>query len=142
MMKKGITLSSIMLYISMFFVFLSVVMVTQANINRTNRTNLGTIKNIEDYTKLETAFLQSAKQSIQVQNINGVLAFSNGDTYRYENKIIYFNDGIFITNVEEYIINEIGKSSDGAVFFDVSVTTLNYDVSVTRQIIYTLEGSL
>ena len=106
MNKRGITMTSIVIYVVLFFVFTSIAIAISSNMNYESLSEKGNIINNEGIQKLQFNMLNSAKKSDAIYNINGKIVFSNNDEYYYdnENKKILKNDTVLISNVENFNI--------------------------------------
>lgn len=128
MNKRGITMTSIIVYVMLFFVFTSLAIAITSNMNYEALGQKGSIINYEQIQKLQFNMLNSAKKSNAVYNINEKIVFSNNDEYYYdsENSIVLKNNSILLTDVEDFKIidsyEEIGNSiKDSNVCIEITL---------------------
>ena len=102
MNKKGITMTSVVIYVILFFIFTSVAITISANMNYEALSEKGDIINNKNIQKLQFNLLNSAKSSNSVFNIEGRVVFSNNDEYYFDNTKgeIVKNNTTLIKNVE------------------------------------------
>lgn len=128
MNKRGITMTSIVIYVVLFFVFTSIAIAISSNMNYESLSEKGNIINNEGIQKLQFNMLNSAKKSDAIYNINGKIVFSNNDEYYYdnENKKILKNDTVLISNVENFNIIDSKEfvadvSQDKSIAIDITL---------------------
>lgn len=109
MKKDGITLTSIVLYVILFFIFSTFAIMMSTNMNYKTLAAKGDIWINEQKSKLEYNLLKSAKSSNRIDCINGKIAFSNGDEYLYDvsSKRVLKNGGVVAMDVENFSIIDI-----------------------------------
>lgn len=97
-------MTSIVVYVILFFVFTSIAVAVSSNMNYEALNQKGKIINNKNIQKLQFNLLNSAKLSDQVYNINGKIVFSNNDEYYYDldKKEIIKNNSVIISNVEAF----------------------------------------
>ena len=102
MKKKGITMTSVVVYVALFFVFTSIAVAISSSMNYEALNEKGNIINNKNIQKLQFNLLNSAKNSIEVFEINGKIVFSNNDEYYYDNqkKRIIKNDATLIVDLD------------------------------------------
>lgn len=107
--RSGISLLSMIIYVVLFFGFMAFATAISANMNYTSLSNKGMAMNSEQFEKLQSNMIDSAKNSESIDNINGKIVFSNGDEYEYnsEKKYILKNGGILVSNVTNFEIGDI-----------------------------------
>lgn len=132
--KKGITMTSIMVYVVLFFAFTSIATVISSRINKNLFNDRGNAINITAINKLEYNLLKSANESYNVdmtaEENKQTLTFSNLDIYVFdlENNVIYKNGGKLVKFVKACEVT----SQDNLINIDI---TLNkYTNEVTRNI--------
>ncbi len=105
--KRGITMTSIIIYVILFFVFTITVTVISSNFNLKLFTDRGLSININSFNKLQYNLLMSGKESSLVAIIGDELVFSNNDSYTYDSEkgVIRKNDGTLVSNVKSYSVN-------------------------------------
>lgn len=106
MNKKGITMTSIVVYVMLFFIFTSVAITISTNINFEALSEKGNIINNKNIQKLQFNLLNSANSSSNVYNISGKVVFSNNDEYYFDStkREILKNDTTLIKDVEKFNI--------------------------------------
>lgn len=112
--KRGITISSLVIYVVLFFVFTFFVTSVTANVNKTMFIERGKVNNTKNISKLNSYFVGSSKKSNDVYLVNGNIVFSNNDEYRYDanKKILYKNDKIILKGVTKFIpvVESVGSN--------------------------------
>lgn len=133
MNKKGITMTSVVIYVILFFIFTSIAITISTNMNFEALIEKGTIINNKNIQKLQFNLLNSAKSSDFVSNIEGRVVFSNNDEYYFDNtkKEILKNDTTLIKDVEKF---EIINSSE-------FVESVNEDKSVSIEVVVKKYGN-
>lgn len=106
MNKKGITMTSIVVYVMLFFIFTSVAITISTNMNFEALSEKGNIINNKNIQKLQFNLLNSAKSSSNVYNISGKIVFSNNDEYYFDStkREILKNDITLVKDVEKFNI--------------------------------------
>lgn len=119
MNKKGITLVSIVVYVALFFGFMTFATIISTNMNYTSLSYKGKILNIENFKKLEQNMINSAKSSTSVDDIGGNIVFSNNDEYEYnsDKKAILKNGGVLISNVTDFKVITVDKLNNVPEYF-------------------------
>lgn len=133
MNKKGITMTSVVIYVILFFIFTSVAITISTNMNFEALIEKGAIINNKNIQKLQFNLLNSAKSSDFVSNIEGRVVFSNNDEYYFDDtkKEILKNDTTLIKDVEKF---EIINSSE-------FVENVNEDKSVSIEVVVKKYGN-
>lgn len=105
--KKGITMTSIIIYVILFFIFTVAVTIISSNFNAKLFTDRGRSININSFNKLQYNILMSGEESNLADVIDGELVFSNNDSYTYDsvNRVIRKNGGILVSNVISYSVD-------------------------------------
>ncbi|MDO4283327.1 MAG: hypothetical protein Q4D02_06770 [Clostridia bacterium] len=143
MNKRGITMTSIVIYVVLFFIFTSIAIGISSNMNYESLSEKGNIINHEEFQKLQYNMLNSAKKSNEVYNINGKIVFSNNDEYDYneEDKTILKNDHVLIQNVENFSIlpsNDLVEIKDPNKGVAIEVTLKKYGSSKSEKMIFSV----
>lgn len=109
--KSGLTLTSIVIYVSLFFIFTVFAIAMSTNMNYKAMEEKANIYIYEQFDKLQYNMIISAKNSNIVDNIYGKVVFSNNDEYSYdsEKKVILKNGGILVKSVENFRIIECNE---------------------------------
>jgi hypothetical protein len=111
MKKQGLSLLSMVIYVALFFAFMTFATVMSTNLNYSSLTYKGKVMNYENFEKLQSNMVNSAKNSTSIDNINGSIVFSNGDEYVYnsDKKAILKNGGLLVSNVSSFDIVSIDE---------------------------------
>lgn len=114
MNKKGITLVTMVIYVALFFAFMTFASIMSSNMNFTALSNKGKIINEEEFQKLQYNIFNSAKNSTSIDKLYNDIVFSNNDEYLYddEKKCILLNDIPLVSNVKSFDIVSIDKLKD------------------------------
>lgn len=132
--KSGITVTSIVVYVILFFVFTSTTITMSSRFNKELFNDRGNAINITAINKLETNLLNSANNSYSAQKaVNGnkvTLTFSNSDEYVFDldSNIIYKNNGKLVKFLTGYNITAEEN------LLNIQVTLNKYTNQVTRTI--------
>ena len=153
--KSGITLTSIVIYVSLFFVFTVFAIAMSTNMNYKAMEEKANIYIYEQFDKLQYNIVTSCKDSEFVDNIYTKIIFSNNDEYSYdsEKKVILKNNGVLVKNVENYRIineNELKNVTDSyksnidtnASSIYIEITFKKYGKEITKQLIVTAGDEL
>ena len=111
--KRGITLTSLVIYLILFTVFTVFTMNISTNINESLLNDRGEAINYTNLVKFRTNIEISSLNSNNVSYVGNKLVFSNGDEYEYNlsNSSIEKNGGILCNNVSSYDLNIINRDS-------------------------------
>ena len=149
---------SMVIYVVLFFAFMTFATVMATNMNYTSLSYKAKVINAENFQKLQYNILNSAKESISVDNINGNIIFSNEDGYIYDSnkKCILKNGGKIVSDVNSFEIISIDKLSNipssflkiedneyvnldmSKDYICIKVTFKKYGVETTSQIFVTV----
>lgn len=106
--KSGITMTSMVLYVALFFAFSAFAIAVSTNYNHKTLMEKGNMWINEQVDKLQMNLLSSGRKSTDVSNIGGKIVFSNDDEYRFEDGKIYLNDGVCISDVTNFeLVNSV-----------------------------------
>jgi len=149
--KSGITLTSIVIYVSLFFVFTVFAVAMSTNMNYKALDEKADIYIHEQFSKLEYNMISSAKSSNTVDSISSQIVFSNNDEYKFDSskKVILKNNGVLIKNVENLRIIDTNKlenvDSNTAANIDsdidyicIEVTLKKYGKQIVKQLFVTV----
>ena len=102
--KRGITVSSLVLYVVLFFAITTFLSMVYSNMNDTLFNNRGMALNYTMLNKLEYNLTDSALQSVDIVLADNTLTFSNGDKYYYDSakKMVILNNGVLCTSVSKF----------------------------------------
>lgn len=137
--KRGITLSSLVIYIVLFTSFTIFVSTLTTNMNAKLFDNRGEAINYSNLNKLQYNIEDSSLSSNAVLVDENKISYSNGDNYVYnaEDKTIYKNEGILCKNVESFLVTlETGVN---AKKLTIEVTFNKYLNEMTKTIISCVE---
>ncbi len=103
--KSGITVSSLVIYVVLFFVFTFFVTTITANVNKTMFIERGKINNIKNVSKLNSYLVGSSKKSSDVYLVDKNIVFDNNDEYKYDSakQTLYKNDKVLLKGVTKFI---------------------------------------
>lgn len=153
--KSGLSLASMVLYVVLFFIFMTFAIAMSSNLNYKTLTEKGTILNQKDFEKLQYNLVSSANESEYIDNIQATsISFSNGDIYTYDdtNKTILKNGGTLVRNVMNFNaqksytsllnVSETAKNNINQYldYVLVSITFEKYDQKIDKQIFVTAKG--
>jgi len=137
--KKGITLSSLVIYIVLFTSFTIFVSSISTNMNERLLDNRGEAINYSSLNKLQYNIEDSSLESNDVIVEENAVSYTNGDNYVYnaETKTVYKNDGILCANVDSFNVTlEMGVNAKKVT---IDITFSKYLNSMTRTIISCVE---
>lgn len=132
--KKGITVTSITVYVILFFMFTTITTIISSRFNEDLFNDRGTAINITAINKLEYNLLKSADESdkseINIEDKKTTLKFSNLDEYIFDldKHVIYKNGGKLVDFLGDFKINP----NDDLI--EISVTLNKYTNKVSRKI--------
>lgn len=140
--KRGITVTSIVVYVILFFMFTTVTTIISSRFNENLFNDRGMAINVTAINKLEYNLLDSASKSknaeIEVENEteNYILKFSNSDVYEFDKnkQIIYKNGGKLVEHLKDYDIDILNYNS-----IKVNVTLNKYMNVQEKNIIINIE---
>lgn len=149
--KSGITLTSIVIYVALFFVFTVFAIAMSTNMNYKSMEEKANIYVHEQFDKLQYNILSSSKASNSVDDIYNKIVFSNNDEYSYDDnkKVIYKNGGKLVNNVENFKIinvdeltnvhNSFASNLDNKVnSLCFEITFKKYGIEITKQLFITV----
>ena len=133
-MKKGITLTALVIYLVLFFSFTAFVVAITSKYNEKVFTDRGVAINITELNKLEYNLTVSKSKSSSFSKIGDNIVFDNNDKYSYDpnNKVILLNDGILISNVDTctFSVNSVNNGNH----LIINLTLKKYLSTVTRNV--------
>lgn len=103
-MKSGMTMVSIVIYVTIFFTLSVFVISMSTNMNTKAMSEKGEMIVNEDIQKIQYNLMKSAKQSNRIDIIEDKIVFSNNDEYYFDDtkKILYKNSGILSKNIQSF----------------------------------------
>lgn len=137
MRKSGISMTSMVLYVSLFFAFSTFAIAISSNFNYKTLSEKGNMWVNEQFDKLQYNLIKSAKESTDVSNIAGKIVFSNNDEYEFDaskNRILK-NGGIIAMDVEIFeIINasDINSKNDFSANLDNELTNIAINIKLSK----------
>lgn len=137
--KKGVTLISLVVYISLFTVFIAFATSVSNGINERLFDARGQAINHTNLNKLEYNILSSEKESNSVELSGKTITYSNGDVYNFDESkgAILKNGGVLCSNVESF--EATIEKNDIANKISMNVTFNKYLNVLTRQVISCVE---
>jgi len=149
-MKQGITMISLVIYVILFFGFTVLAISISSNLNYRILNEKGMTVANENYLKLYTNLLDSAKKSTTMYTIGtDTIYFSNGDVYKLfkTENLVNKNGGVLVKNVEDLLFKSIDDitidssikgyvNKDKCFVFNVQFKKYNY--VLTKNIVITL----
>lgn len=149
--KSGVTLTSIVIYVSLFFIFTVFAIAMSTNMNYKAMEEKANIYIYEQFDKLQYNVITSAKNSNFVDNIYGKVVFSNNDEYSYdkEKKAILKNGGTLVNSVENFEViskesiknipdNFSSNMDDSKEYVCIEITFKKYGKQITKQLFVTV----
>ena len=108
-LKRGVTVTSLVVYIVLFSSLTLFLSATYTDLNERLFLSRGSAINYTTFNKLQYNLINSAKESNSVTIEGPYLAFSNGDKYAYDDvaKHITLADGVLCTNVDSVSVELI-----------------------------------
>ena len=129
--KRGITVTSIMVYVLLFFAFTTIATVISSRFNKNLFNDRGNAINVTAINKLEYNLIDSASNSYNVDVVangnNRTLTFSNSDVYVFDNdnNVIYKNGGKLVKFVKESKV----KIQEDVIAIDLTLNKYTHEVS-------------
>jgi len=123
MKKSGITMTSIMVYVALFFIFTSVSIAISSNMNYRTLSQKGEMIANEEIQKLQFNLFYSAKRSKFVEKINDRIVFSNNDSYFYdiEKQEVRKNETVLLRGVSQFEIVEDNMNRNDRIKIHIKV---------------------
>lgn len=123
MKKSGITMTSIMVYVALFFIFTSAAIAISSNMNYRTLSQKGEMIVNEEIQKLQFNLFYSAKRSRFVEKINGRIVFSNNDSYVYdaEKQELRKNETILLKGVSQFEMVEDTMNHNDRITIHVKI---------------------
>ena len=121
--KKGITVTSITVYVILFFMFTTITTIISSRFNENLFNDRGMAINVTAINKLEYNLLKSADESfdvkLKVEDKKTTIMFSNSDEYivDLDKHVIYKNGGKLVNFVKECSVNV----ENDIITFDITV---------------------
>ena len=140
-MKKGITITSLVIYVVLFFGFTIITTSVSTNFNRNILQEKANININENTLKIQSNLLNSSKKSITITSSNNEIIFSNGDIYKLDKnrKVILKNEGVlcdFVSNLEILDNSEVTTNIiEDSKMIAINVTFEKFDITNSRKIV-------
>ena len=147
-MKKGITITSLVIYVVLFFGFTILASSISTNFNRNILNEKASININENILKFQSNLLNSSKKSISVTTMNNNIIFSNGDVYKLdENRnVLLKNDGVLCDNVKSLEILDNSTVTTNIIedskMVALKVTFEKFDINYSSKIVITAGDGL
>ncbi|MEG0073281.1 MAG: hypothetical protein RR922_05345 [Clostridia bacterium] len=111
MKKKGVTLSALLVYVVLFYLFTMTATMISSNINNKIFKDRAKVYNYKNSEKTMAYLIESTRNSSSVDVISNKLVFANNDEYKIVNNTVYKNDKVILRDVEkfEYSTADISK---------------------------------
>lgn len=137
--KRGITLSSLVIYIVLFTSFTLFASNVSSNMNERLLKNRGEAINYTSLNKLQYNIDASSSESTSVTVTENEIVFSNNDKYVYdsENKVVLKNDGILCQNIDSFSVELEEKENAQKVTIQVELS--KYLNAISKSIITCVE---
>lgn len=137
MKKAGISMTSMVVYVALFFAFSAFAIAISSNYNYQTLEEKGNMFVNEQFDKLQYNILKSAKQSDRVSIIADKIVFSNNDEYVYDSskKRVLKNGGVIAMNVESFSIIDASEITGGNLFYnnlDRDLTSVAINISLKK----------
>jgi len=132
--KKGITMTSLVVYIAIFSSITVLLSIIYTSMNKTLFFNRGKSINYTSFNKLQYNVNLSASESNSVVVNDNGMTYSNGDYYIYdsEKKALFLNGGVLCQNVESFnptmTINGKARQVNIAVEFNKYLNELSGNI--------------
>lgn len=109
MKRAGLSMTSMVLYVALFFAFSTFAVAMSTNFNYRTLSEKGNMWVNEQYDKLQYNIIHSAKNSSDVSQIGNKIVFSNNDEYVFDlnNKKVLKNGGVIAMDVELFEIIDV-----------------------------------
>ena len=140
-MKKGITITSLVIYVVLFFGFTIITTSVSTNFNRNILQEKANININENILKIQSNLLNSSKKSTTITSSNNEIIFSNGDIYKLDKnrKVILKNEGVlcdFVSNLEILDNSEVTTNIiEDSKMIAINVTFEKFDITNSRKIV-------
>lgn len=110
--KKGITITSLVVYVILLFAFTTFTIIISNNLNNRLFSERGLSINLTEINKLQYNLFNSSRESNKVSALSKEIAFSNGDIYKYDsdNRLVLKNNSVLIDNVITFITENTSNS--------------------------------
>ena len=120
MKRSGLTMTSMVLYVALFFAFSAFAIAVSTNYNYKTLGDKGNMWVNEQFDKLQYNIVYSAKHSDDISKIGDKVVFSNDDEYVFdqENKRVLKNGGIIAMGVEVFEIIDASDLTGNNNFLD------------------------
>ena len=139
-MRKGITITSLVIYVVMFFGLTILATSVTTNFNRNILQEKAIIEINENLIKIQSNLLISSKNSTFITSNNNIITFSNGDIYSFDEskKTLLKNNGVLCENVNSFKVIENSKITENNIddikFVATEISFEKFDVTETRNI--------
>lgn len=130
-MKKGITMTSLVVYIVLLAAFTGIALMVSGNLSDTVFGDKGLAICATNYEKTMYYLNKSAMESTTVTVAGSTVTFSNGDTFEYDasKNVLKLNGGVLCKNVSEFDVGSLENN-----LLDIEVSFKKYTNTMTRTI--------
>lgn len=143
--RLGLSLVSIVIYVILFFTFITFAISISSNMNYSVLTQKGELYVNEMYNKLQYNLFNSAKDSTYINVIDNKIIFSNNDEYVFDlaKQVIYKNKGKLIDSVDKFELNTIDTTNllDSSKYINYTVSFTKYKKNLTKNLFITVGGT-
>ena len=135
--NKGVTLVSLLLYVCVMIVVLSVISLITAEFYNNTEDVQENIQDIIEFNKFNSYFLKEVKtKDNKVDTISSnYILFSTGNSFKIDNNIIYFNNVKVCENVKEMKIT-ISQSDNTIIFVNLKFYNFQKSIKYKLENIY------
>jgi len=137
--KRGITITSLVVYVVIFSIITALVSMIYTNMNENLFSNRGKAINYTTFNKLQYNITESALASNDITSSASRIIYSNGDEYVYDNNkhIILLNGGILCSSVNNFIATI--TEQNGVKQLNLQVSFNKYMNELNKNIISNVE---
>lgn len=108
-MKKGITMTSLVVYIVLLAAFTGIALMVSSNLSDSVFSDKGVSINMASYEKAMYYLNKSAMESTSVTVTDSSVTFSNGDAFEYDDakNELKMNGGILCKNISKFSVGNV-----------------------------------
>lgn len=131
MKKTGITMASLVVYVTLLAAFTGVALTVSNNLSNSVFADKGIAQDMTNYEKVLYYLNKSAMESTSATVNSTTVTFSNGDTFSFDTtkSELYMNNGVLCKNVSSFAIGDIENN-----LVDIEITLKKYTHSMSRTI--------
>lgn len=137
--KKGVTITSLVVYVILLFALTTFSVVISNNLNGRLFSERGLSINMTGFNKLQYNLFNSSIKSKKASVFSKEISFSNGDVYTYDeiNKLIKKNNSTLINNVIDFETESISNSRGNLI--KITIELNKYLNKVKKEIKFFVE---